>query len=168
MAANRKTFPALVGTSAGMAVGRVRPCGVNTLHVHPRGAELQLVVEGRLVTEMVPENGVVVSEADGRARVVRNTVGPFQMTPFYQGSVHAQFNPDCDGDAVFVAAFSSDDFGAGQVVNETVAMGDEIVLASFGPGLARAELLDGVRAGVPKSIALGVEACLKKCGIGKR
>lgn len=168
VAANRKTFPALVGTSAGMAVGRVRPCGVNTLHVHPRGAELQLVVEGRLVTEMVPENGVVVSEADGRARVVRNTVGPFQMTPFYQGSVHAQFNPDCDGDAVFVAAFSSDDFGAGQVVNETVAMGDEIVLASFGPGLARAELLDGVRAGVPKSIALGVEACLKKCGIGKR
>src|SRR4051794_32851440 len=35
VAANRKTFPALVGTGSGMAVGFLGPCGFNTPHVHP-------------------------------------------------------------------------------------------------------------------------------------
>ncbi|KLU82680.1 spherulin-1B [Magnaporthiopsis poae ATCC 64411] len=57
--AMRKNFPAL----------RVGACGMNTLHVHLRGTELQTLVKGRLVTEMVPESGV--NDAQGRQRVIR-------------------------------------------------------------------------------------------------
>ncbi|KAL8352027.1 hypothetical protein RB601_002382 [Gaeumannomyces tritici] len=163
VAANRKTFPALVGTGAGMAVGRVNACGMNTLHVHPRGAELQVVVQGRLITEMVPENGV--NDANGKQRVIRTELGPFMMTPFYQGSVHTQFNPDCE-DAVFVASFPSEDFGTGQIANETFALSDNVIAATFGQSIKGADI-DKVRAAIPKSIALGVEECLVKCKIPK-
>ncbi|KAK3318665.1 RmlC-like cupin domain-containing protein [Apodospora peruviana] len=163
VAANRKTFPALVGSGAGMAVGRVNPCGMNTLHVHPRAAELQIVVKGRLVTEMVPENGV--NDANGKRRVITNTVEAFQMTPFYQGSVHTQFNPDCE-DAVFIAAFPSEDFGAGQIADETFAFSDDVIAATFGQTIAGADI-DKVRKGIPASIANGVDECLKKCKIPK-
>lgn len=164
IAANRKTFPALVGTGAGMAVGRLKACGMNTLHVHPRGSELQIVVQGRIVTEMVPENGV--NNADGTPRVIGNVLEPFQMTPFYQGSVHTQFNPDCE-DAVFVAAFPSEDFGTGQVANETFALSDDVISATFG-GIIEGEDIDLVRNAIPKNVALGVDECLAKCNIKKR
>ncbi|KAK1964278.1 RmlC-like cupin [Colletotrichum eremochloae] len=166
IAANRKTFPALVGTGSGMALGRVSACGMNTLHVHPRSAELQMVVKGRLITEMTPENGVVEA-ADGKTRrVIRTELGPFQMTPFYQGSIHSQFNPDCD-DAVFVASFASEDFGTGQVADSTFAFSDDLIAATFGQSIA-GEDIDRVRKAIPASIALGVEECLKKCNIKKR
>ncbi|EFQ27718.1 cupin [Colletotrichum graminicola] len=166
IAANRKTFPALVGTGSGMAVGRVGPCGMNTLHVHPRSAELQIVVEGRLITEMTPENGVVEA-ADGKTRrVITTELGPFQMTPFYQGSIHSQFNPDCD-DAVFVASFAAEDFGTGQVADSTFAFSDDLIAATFGQSIAGADI-DRVRKAIPASIALGVDECLKKCNIKKR
>jgi len=105
VAANRKTFPALVSTGAGMAVGFLGPCGFNTPHVHPRSVELQIVTQGRLVTEMVPENGVFNNNnpMEGR-RVINNTIGEFQMQPFYQGSVHTQcthFAPDTHLDNVY-------------------------------------------------------------------
>ncbi|KAF7543301.1 hypothetical protein G7Z17_g10849 [Cylindrodendrum hubeiense] len=164
VAANRKTFPALVGTGAGMAFGRVDACGMNTLHVHPRSAELQIVTSGRLITEMVPENGV--NDKDGNRRVIRTELGPNMMTPFYQGSVHTQFNPDCYP-ATFVAAFASEDFGAGQVQDETFALSDDVIAATFGQSIA-GEDIDRVRQAIPKSIALGVDECLKKCGIHKR
>ncbi|KAF2226852.1 RmlC-like cupin domain-containing protein [Elsinoe ampelina] len=163
IAANRKTFPALVSTGAGMAVGFLGPCGFNTPHVHPRSVELQIVTQGRLVTEMVPENGVL---QDGKRRVIRNTLEKNQMTPFYQGSVHAQFNPDCE-DASFVAAFNSEDFGAGQVPDELFALSDEVVAAAFGQAVA-GEDVEKFRKAIPVSIAKGVEECLAKCGIKKR
>lgn len=158
VAANRKTFPALVSTGAGMAVGRINPCGMNTLHVHPRSAELQIVVQGKLVTEMVPENGV--NDADGKRRVIRTEVGPFQMTPFYQGSVHTQFNPDCEP-AVFIAAFPAEDFGTGQIADETFAFSDDVIAATFGQSISGADI-DKVRNAIPRNVALGVEECLKK------
>ncbi|KAL1842295.1 hypothetical protein VTK73DRAFT_3152 [Phialemonium thermophilum] len=164
VAANRKTFPALVGTGAGMAVGRLGPCGMNTPHVHPRSVELQVVTQGRLIAEMVPENGVL--DKDGQRRVITNTLEPFQMTPFYLGSVHTQFNPDC-ADAVFVASFTSEDFGTGQIADESFALSDNVLAAAFGQAVDGADI-DKVRHAIPASIALGVEECLKKCGIPKR
>ncbi|KZL69269.1 spherulin-1b protein [Colletotrichum incanum] len=166
IAANRKTFPALVGTGSGLAVGRVGPCGMNTLHVHPRSAELQIVVEGRLITEMTPENGVVEASDGKTRRVIRTELGPFQMTPFYQGSIHSQFNPDCE-DAVFVASFAAEDFGTGQVADSTFAFSDDLIAATFGQSIA-GEDIDRVRKAIPASIALGVDECLKKCHIKKR
>ncbi|KAJ4315214.1 hypothetical protein N0V84_008482 [Fusarium piperis] len=164
IAANRKTFPALVGTGAGMALGRVDACGMNTLHVHPRSAELQIVTAGRLITEMVPENGVL--DKDGKRRVIRTELSANMMTPFYQGSVHTQFNPDCEP-ATFVAAFAAEDFGTGQIADETFALSDDVIAATFGQTIA-GEDIDRVRDAIPASIALGVEDCLKKCGIKKR
>ncbi len=81
------------------------------------------------------------------------------MTPFYQGSIHTQFNPDCT-DAVFVASFDSEDFGAGQIANETFALTDDVIAATFGQTIAGADI-DKVRKGIPKNIALGVEQCLQ-------
>ncbi|CAM1511462.1 Fc.00g089750.m01.CDS01 [Cosmosporella sp. VM-42] len=164
VAANRKTFPALVGTNSGMAVGRIDACGMNTLHVHPRSAELQIVTAGRLITEMVPENGVM--DADGKRRVIRTELTANMMTPFFQGSIHTQYNPDCEP-AVFVASFAAEDFGAGQIADETFALSDDVIAATFGQSIA-GEDIEKVRAAIPKSIALGVEECLNKCGLKKR
>lgn len=170
VAANRKNFPALVGTSLGMAVGKVGPCGMNTLHVHPRGAELQLVVKGRLITEMVPENGVLVKDPKDPSkmirRVIKTEVKEFEATPFYQGSIHTQFNPDCT-EAVFVAAFPTDDFGTGQIADETFALTDDVIGATFGQSI-RGEDIERVRKAIPVNIARGVDKCLKECRITKR
>jgi oxalate decarboxylase/phosphoglucose isomerase-like protein (cupin superfamily) len=138
---------------------------MNTLHVHPRATELQIVTQGRMITAMTPENGVLNANGKGR-RVITNEVKAYQMTPFYQGSVHTQFNPDCT-DAVFVASFNAEDFGTGQVVDETFAFGNDIVAAAFGQSIDGADI-DRVRAAIPASIAKGVEQCLKTCGIAKR
>jgi len=161
--ANRKGFPALVGAGSGMAVGFLGPCGFNTPHVHPRATELQIVVKGTVVTEMLPENGVFNDPKDPKSgrRVITNTLGPFQMTPFYQGSVHSQFNPTCD-ETIFVAAFNTEDFGAGQVAEELFSLGSDTVQAAFG------EAIDGKRVAefkgkIPTTIAKGVGECLAKC-----
>ncbi|OAQ60187.1 spherulin-1b protein [Pochonia chlamydosporia 170] len=164
VAANRQVFPALVGTGSGMAVGRIGACGMNTLHVHPRSTELQLVVEGRLITEMNPENGVL--DHKGNRRVIRNIVEPFQMTPFYQGSMHTQFNPDCNN-VTFIASFASEDFGTEQVADGIFSFSNEVLAATFGQTIA-GESLDLVRNSIPPSIALGVETCLQQCGMQKR
>ncbi|KAG0648216.1 Spherulin-1A [Hyphodiscus hymeniophilus] len=167
IAANRKTFPALVGTGAGMAVGFLGPCGFNTPHVHPRSVELQIVTQGRLKTEMLPENGVFNNNnaADGR-RLISNTINAFQMQPFYQGSVHTQFNPDCTN-ATFVASFTSEDFGTGQVADELFAMTSDVVSAAFGEAIDGADVAK-FKSAIPTSIAEGVEQCLMTCGITKR
>ncbi|KKF93511.1 Spherulin-1A [Ceratocystis platani] len=160
VAANRKTFPALVGAGAGMAVGVIKPCGINTFHVHPRSAELQILIKGSLVVEMTPENGVL-DPATGKRRVIRNTLSEFDMTPFYQGSVHHQFNPNCT-DAVFVASFASEDFGTGQVVDEVFSMDKNAIIDTFGATLSGDDV-ERIKAGLPESIVQGVEVCMQKC-----
>ncbi|KAH7418736.1 RmlC-like cupin domain-containing protein [Cadophora sp. MPI-SDFR-AT-0126] len=168
IAANRKTFPALVGTGSGMAVGFLNGCGFNTPHVHPRATELQIVTQGVLQTEMVPENGVFNKPSDptsGR-RVIRNTINQFEMQPFYQGSVHTQFNPSCQP-AVFVASFNSEDFGTGQVTDELFTMSPNVITAAFGEAIDGADV-DNFKTTIPSSIAKGVEECLIKCGMKKR
>lgn len=112
-----------------------------------------MVVSGQLVTEMVPENGV---------RPIRNTVNAFEMTPFYQGSVHHQFNPQCE-DAVFVAAFTAEDFGTGQVVNEVFELDQSAIVDTFA-GSFNGDMVAAIKDKLPKSIVLGVETCLKTCG----
>lgn len=88
------------------------------------------------------------------------------MQPFYQGSVHAQYNPDCEP-ATFVASFNAEDFGTGQVADELFSMSNEVVSAAFGNEI-KGEDVAAFRAYIPESIALGVESCLKKCGIAKK
>ncbi|KAG5742826.1 hypothetical protein H9Q70_014454 [Fusarium xylarioides] len=112
---------------------------------------------------MVPENGVLDNE--GQRRVIRTELAQNMMTPFYQGSAHTQYNPDCQP-ATFVASFASEDFGAGQI-HETFALSDEVIGASFGQSIV-GEDIERVRQAIPKSIARGVDSCLEKCGLMKR
>lgn len=102
---------------------------------------------------MVPENG---------ARPIRNTLSPLDVTPFYQGSVHHQFNPKCE-DAVFVAAFASEDPGTGSVVNEVFELDKEAITDTFG-GMFEAQTVAVIKERLPASIVQGVETCLKECG----
>ncbi|KAH9204031.1 RmlC-like cupin domain-containing protein, partial [Leptodontidium sp. 2 PMI_412] len=153
---------------SGMAVGFLKGCGFNTPHVHPRATELQIVTQGVLQTEILPENGVFNKPGDATSgrRVIKNTINQFEMQPFYQGSVHTQFNPTCDP-AVFVASFNSEDFGASQVADELFAMSPNVVIAAFGEAVDGTDI-DKFKSAIPASIAKGVEECLAKCGIKKR
>ncbi|KAG6001066.1 hypothetical protein E4U21_004709 [Claviceps maximensis] len=157
VAATSKTFPALIGNGAGMTIGFLGPCGMNTPHVHNRATELNFVAEGRLVTNFVEENGV---------RAVANTVTKFQMAVFPQGAIHIEFNPDCT-DAVFVAGFNNADPGVQTIAQNFFQLRPDVIKATLGRGV---QSLDGAdiesfREGIPVNVALGIDACLKKCGI---
>jgi len=115
-------MPALIGTGSGMTMGFLGPCGFNTPHVHPRGTELNVVVVGALTVTMILENGV---------RAVHNNVSTYEMHAFPQGSLHQEFNPDC-GEAIFVAAFNSEDFGVGQTADLFFRLNSDVIAAALG------------------------------------
>ncbi|KFY83580.1 hypothetical protein V498_07961 [Pseudogymnoascus sp. VKM F-4517 (FW-2822)] len=166
--ANRKTFPALVGTQSSMAVGFLGPCGFNTPHVHLRGTELQIVTEGTIHTEMIVENGVFTTAGDAKSgrRLIQNDLSVNKMTVFYQGSVHTQYNTGCKP-AKFVASFNSEDPGTGSVADELFALSEDVVIAAFGQAVDGAQV-DDFKGKIPVSIAKGVEECLNTCKIAKR
>ncbi|KAK4499265.1 hypothetical protein PRZ48_009778 [Zasmidium cellare] len=156
--ADRKVFPALIGTGVSMTVGFIGPCGFNTPHVHPRSSEINIIVEGRLGTEFIAENG-----ADPK----QNTLEKYQMTVFPQGALHTEFNPDCT-DAVFVAGFASEDPGVEQAAQTLFNLDPELVKADLGVEAINGQDIEAFRKMIPANVALGVESCLKKCGIQKR
>ncbi|KAK6350339.1 hypothetical protein TWF696_006571 [Orbilia brochopaga] len=157
--ANRKTFPALIGTGSGMAMGFLGPCGFNTPHTHPRATELNVPVVGSLNTTMILENGV---------RLVNNIVGTFQLVPFPQGAIHQEFNPDC-GETIFVAAFNNEDFGTSQTADNFFRLANDVVAASVGGNIViDGRDVDQFRDMIPRNVAIGVEECLAKCGLAKR
>jgi len=156
--ADREVFPALIGTGVSMTVGFIGPCGFNTPHTHPRSSEYNLIVQGRLGTEFMTENG---------ARNIINTLETFQSTVFPQGAIHTEFNPDCTP-AVFAAGFASEDPGVLQSAQALFGLQEPLVRAVLG----NPEVIDGVdlekfRDRLPANVALGVESCLKKCGLKK-
>lgn len=162
--ANRQTFPALTNTGVGAAIAYLEGCGFNTPHVHPRGTELAVVVEGTIVTSMFPENNVV---ENGQPREIMTTLNQYDATVFFQGAVHSQFNPSCDP-AVFVAAFNSEDFGVGQVAQELFgASNEDLTAAVFGNSISGQDV-DFLKGSISKNVALGVEECLNRCGLAKR
>ncbi|KAJ6440209.1 Alpha-glucosidase 2 [Purpureocillium lavendulum] len=162
--ANRQSFPALVGTGGSMAIADFPPCSIGFLHLHPRAAELFTVVSGRVVTEMVPEAGVV--DSSGKQRVIRTDLGPREMTFFPMGSFHTQVNPECEP-AMAVASFPSEDSGASAVVGQTFALSNDIIESAFGQSI-KGEDIDRIRKALPQSMVTRVEECLTKCGIQKR
>ncbi|KAH8883073.1 RmlC-like cupin [Thozetella sp. PMI_491] len=159
VAATADTFPAVIGNGVGMTLGFIGPCGLNTPHVHNRGTEFNVIVQGRLVTNFQVENGV-----DARA----NILSRFQATVFPQGAIHTEFNPDCE-DAVFVAGFNSVDPGVEQIAQTFFNLRPDIINTTLG-GVAYVdgEDIDSIRAMLPANVALGVELCLNKCGKTKR
>ncbi|KUJ07612.1 spherulin-1B [Mollisia scopiformis] len=157
--ADHATFPALVGSGGSVTMGFLKGCGFNTPHVHPRSSELNVVVEGRLFASVTAENG---------ARHMNHTLEKYQMTVFPQGAIHTEFNPDCTP-AVFVASFSNEDPGVGQIAQEYFGLEDEIVEATVGGEITvDGADIDIFRNKLPANVVIGVESCLAKCGISKR
>jgi hypothetical protein len=156
--ADRKDFPALIGTGVSMTLGFIGPCGFNTPHIHPRSSQINVVVKGKLGTEFIAENG---------ARPISGVLEEFQMTVFPMGATHTEFNPDC-GDAVFVAGFASEDPGVQQVAQTLFSLNPELVKADLGLETINGEDIEEFRDRLPANVALGVESCLKKCGISKK
>jgi oxalate decarboxylase/phosphoglucose isomerase-like protein (cupin superfamily) len=156
--ADRKDFPALIGTGVSMTLGFLGPCGFNTPHIHPRSSQINVVVKGGLGTEFIAENG---------ARAISNRLEKFQMTVFPMGATHTEFNPDCE-DAVFVAGFASEDPGVEQVAQTLFSLRPEVVQADLGVETINGEDIEEFKDRLPANVALGVESCLKKCGISKK
>jgi hypothetical protein len=157
--ADRKTFPALIGTGVSMTVGLLGPCGLNTPHTHPRSAELNIAVQGRLIAEFIAENG---------APTIRNIIDTFQATVFPQGALHTEMNPDCEP-ATFVAGFASEDPGVQQAAQTLFDIDDDLLEAAFLSDFTFDGVdIDQFRALIPKNVALGVESCLQRCGLEKR
>ena len=158
--ANRKNFPALIDLGISAAVGTLDPCGMNTIHTHPRASEFLVVVEGQLESGFILENGLT-AEVD--------TVLPqYSGTVFPQGSIHFQFNPTCEK-AVFVAGLNSDDPGASQLAQNFFGVRSDVVQATLGfPDSVAGENIEQFKGTIPKNVALGIESCLTKCGIPKR
>jgi len=157
--ANRKTFPALIGTGSAMAMGFLGPCGFNTPHTHPRATELNVPVVGSLSSTMILENGV---------RQVFYNASTFELQVFPQGAVHQEFNPDC-GETIFVAAFNNEDPGTSQMADNFFRLPNNVVAASVAGNIViDGRDIDQFRSLIPANVAVGVEECLVKCGLAKR
>ena len=157
--ADRGTFPALVGTGVSMTLGFLGPCGFNTPHTHPRGTEFNVVVQGALQAESQLENGAPNFQAN---------LTQYQATVFPQGAIHTEFNPLCT-ESIFVAGFNSEDPGVQQVAQTFFSFRPDLVQAVLGgDGTVNGEDLEAFRATIPRNVALGVESCLRTCGIQKK
>ncbi|KAK0641706.1 hypothetical protein B0T16DRAFT_420364 [Cercophora newfieldiana] len=156
VAANARTFPALIGNGGAMTLGFLGPCGMNTAHVHNRATEFNIVVKGRLVTNFVIENGL---------DPIANTLSLYQMTVFPQGAIHQEFNPDCE-DAVFVAGFNNQDPGVEQVAQAFFNLNPAVVGATLGGVTSLSgQDIESFREHIPLNVAQGIDSCLKKCNI---
>ena len=164
--ATRKSFPALVGSGASMAVSTFGPCGFSLPHMHPRATELFAITAGKVHTEMIVENSVRVGNATSGRRLIETDVSANQMTVFYQGAVHSQFNMGCEN-ATFVAGFGSEDPGAAVVDEEVLTLAEGTFLAPFGTAVEGHDV-DSFKGKISASITEGVEKCLKACGFEKR
>jgi Cupin len=148
--AKRDTFPPLVGAGVSMSVGFLGPCGLNTPHVHPRGTEFNIAINGTLRVGMLAENG---------AQFITNTVQAGQATVFPRGSIHFEQNEGCEP-IIFVAAFSDEDPGTTSLANQFFSLPPDIIQAALG-GVDLQKIIPGI----PKNVAFGTEDCLKRCGI---
>ncbi|RDA87549.1 hypothetical protein CP532_3945 [Ophiocordyceps camponoti-leonardi (nom. inval.)] len=159
LAATSRTMPALIGNGAAMTVGFLGPCGMNTPHVHNRATELNIIVQGRLATNFIVENG---------ARAIENLVSRFQMAVFPQGAIHMEFNPDCH-EAVFVAGFNDADPGVQQIAQNFFRLRPDVVSATLGGVMTiDGRDIESFRDLIPANVALGIDACLDKCGIKRK
>lgn len=99
------------------------------------------------MTKVALESGVFESQAN---RVIENEIRPFQLTPFFEGSSHFQFNP---ANATFVSWFNDDKFITGYV-------SDQVYKPSYAGDDA-----SGTYSSILSSISQAGEECSKKCRI---
>lgn len=160
--ADRRSFPALVGTGVAMTVAEVPPCSVASVHIHPRASEILVVTSGRLISEMVTELGVV--KADGDPRLIHLELGKNQTTVFPMGTIHGQMNPDCTP-AALVAGFNSEDPGTAIAALDFFSLSDEFIIDALGASVDLDEVKK-IRGAISRSFVFQVQECKKKCGDG--
>jgi len=159
--ANIDTFPILTGLDISTTVGFLEPCGINTPHVHPRATEFLTLVEGsNLKFGYVLENGLVKA---GQNPEVAGTLNKFEGTVFPQGSIHFQFNDNCEK-ATFVASLNSADPGTSQVAQGFFALNAGVVNATLGfPKTIDGKNIEEFRKVIPANLAQNIDVCLAKC-----
>jgi len=87
----------------------------------------------------------------------------FQGTVFPQGSIHFQFNNNCEN-AVFVATLNSDDPGTSQVAQNFFALDAGVVNATLGfPSSINGTNIEQFRKYIPANLASDMDACMAKC-----
>ncbi|KEP50216.1 spherulin-1A protein [Rhizoctonia solani 123E] len=157
VSAKTTTFPALIGNNLAMTVGFLGPCAQNTPHIHPRSAEMLVMVAGDTInTGTFQENG---------ARFVENKIEVGQATVFPMGSVHFQQNLGCDP-AIFVAGFANEDPGTLQIAQGFFQqLPPDTVSATLGE-LGVEEVQD-ISKKIPANIAFGIAECVKRCKIDR-
>lgn len=160
-AANIETFPILTGLGISTTLGFLEPCGINTPHVHPRATEFLTLVEGaNLKFGYVLENGLVGA---GQNPEIAGFLNKFEGTVFPQGSIHFQFNDNCDK-ATFVASLNSEDPGTSQVAQNFFALNSQIVNATLGsPKTIDGKNIEEFRKYIPANLAQDVDVCLARC-----
>jgi len=160
-AANVETFPILTDLGISTTLGFLEPCGINTPHVHPRATEFLTLVEGaNLAFGYVLENGLVKA---GDNPEVAGFLNKFEGTVFPQGSIHYQFNDNCDK-AVFVAALNSEDPGTSQVAQNFFALNSGVVNATLGfPSTIDGKNIEEFRKYIPANLAQDIDVCLARC-----
>lgn len=151
-------YPVLQGTGISVAMGYLNPCGLDSVHVHNRADELVTLVSGvSLKTGFVLE--------DGYDQPVMTEIGLYQTTIRPKGSLHWEFNDNCEP-AAFVASLSSEDPGVSRTAQNLFINPEEIVDAD----LAYPSWLNNVnttlfRAQLPTAFAQGAKECYTRCGL---
>ncbi len=150
---NIDTFPVIAGQGVSYTLIDLDPCGVNLPHVHPRGTELAFYIfGGTLRTGFVEENG---------GRVIINDIMPGQVVVVPQGLIHYAQNLDCKP-ARFIAAFNNEDPGTVTVSTRTFALPNEALTVTFNQS---PEEIEALKKGLPVTLAMGREECLRRCSI---
>jgi hypothetical protein len=129
--------------------------------VHPRATEFLTLVEGSdLKFGYVLENGLVKT---GRNPEIAGFLNKFEGTVFPQGSIHFQFNDNCEK-ATFVATLDSDNPGTNQVAQGFYSLNAGVVDATLGfPKQIDGQNIEKFRKRIPANLAQDVDVCLAMC-----
>lgn len=159
--ANIETFPILTNLGISTTVAFLEPCGINTPHVHPRATEFLTLVSGtNLKFGYVLENGLVPA---GQNPEIAGVLGNLEGTVFPQGSIHFQFNDNCEK-ATFVASLNSEDPGTSQIAQNFFALDSQVVNATLGfPKTIDGKNIEEFRKVIPANLAQDMDVCLKRC-----
>ncbi|WCJ25995.1 Germin-like protein 1-1 [Euphorbia peplus] len=125
--ASMKEFPALEGQSVSVAALIYPPSGINPPHVHPRSAELLMVLQGVL------EVGFV----DTTNKLFTQTLQAPDLFVFPKGLVHFQVNTRSDSPAYALGMFGSANAGT-----------SSLPVSVFGSGIAPEILAEGFKTDV--------------------
>lgn len=126
-------FPALNCQSVSYAVLQYPAGTANPPHIHPRSAELLLVVEGALQVGFV----------DTTNKLFTQSLQGGDVFVFPKGLVHFQYNADPYNPAIAVSAFGSVNAGTVSVPNTLFATGvdDNVLAFSFKTDVATIQKL---------------------------